>query len=347
MINVLTWTTRNPRKNNSQSAQTSYSTRTEHIIQTEDLSHKQHITQPVVSDSLQFNLLGQLEKWWAINRCLLQWYSGLKPTVNKHAVSFSELFKGIPPRDSRQSMPTYQNLEIAQLQWRQLFSDQRLQIPFQNESRQTVLTTANSRTNFPWGDQLGPKDPTLTRLYSINVSGISIDWRGGLFDDVCWSIKEMHIDIFGAQEHNLDTTQFKIRRVLFETAIEHWERNKLVIGNSPIPFESAYKPGGTMTITVDSLMGRVVKQHRDHWGRWVIQEFTGRGSWCIALFSVYQPIKKTAQPGRITVTAQQRSLLCLTQDPTTNPRMAFCRDLLRALTQYSHSSWRIQWSIRE
>jgi hypothetical protein len=72
-------------------------------------------------------------------------------------------------------MPTYQNLEIAQLQWRQLFSDQRLQIPFQNESRQTVLTTANSRTNFPWGDQLGPKDPTLTRLYSINVSGISID----------------------------------------------------------------------------------------------------------------------------------------------------------------------------
>jgi hypothetical protein len=88
----------------------------------------------------------------------------------------------------------------------------------------------------------------------------------------------MHIDIFGAQEHNLDTTQFKIRRVLFETAIEHWERNKLVIGNSPIPFESAYKPGGTMTITVDSLMGRVVKQHRDHWGRWVLQEFTGRGS---------------------------------------------------------------------
>ena len=33
-----------------------------------------------------------------------------------------------------------------------------------------------------------------------------------------------------------------------------------------------------MIVTVDSLMGRVVNQERDHWGRWVIQEFTGRGN---------------------------------------------------------------------
>ncbi|KAI2490979.1 hypothetical protein MHU86_23581 [Fragilaria crotonensis] len=89
-----------------------------------------------------------------------------------------------------------------------------------------------------------------------------------------------------------------------------------------------------MILTVDSLMGRVVRQTRDLWGRWVVQEFKGKGTRQIAVFSVYQPVDKTVKPGTITVAAQQASLLRLAQDSVLNPRTAFRRDLLRALQEY-------------
>ena len=226
-------------------------------------------------------------------------------------------------------------LTSAQEQWRQILTGQRPRATSPHGSRRTILTTANTRANFPWGDQLGPKAPTITRLYAINVNGISIDRRGGSFDDICRSVKEMQADIFCAQEHNLDTTQLSVRSALFETAEKHWTRNRLVMGTSPITFDNAYKPGGTLILTVDSLTGRVVKQDRDKWGRWVIQEFIGRGNRRLVLFSVYQPVDKTSQPGRVTVAAQQVSLLCLSQDPVKNPRRAFCRDLFKALKEYA------------
>jgi hypothetical protein len=181
-------------------------------------------------------------------------------------------------------------LETAQLQWRQLLTGQLSLGASVRDSRPTVLTTQNLRTNVPWGDQMGPKNSDTTRIYAINVNGLSIDRRGGSFDDICRSIREMQVDIFCAQEHHLDTTQSKIRSVLYETATKHWERHRLVIGTSPITFSNVYKPGGTMIVTVDSMMGRVVKQDRDRWGCWVIQEFIGRGNRRLALFSVYQPV---------------------------------------------------------
>ncbi|KAI2509160.1 hypothetical protein MHU86_5279 [Fragilaria crotonensis] len=179
------------------------------------------------------------------------------------------------------------------------------------------------RSNVPWGDDLGPKDSSIIRLYSINVNGISIDRRGGTFDDICRSIKEVQADIFCGQEHNLDTTQFRIRSALFESAKQHWKRHRISLGTTPITVENSYKPGGTMILTVDSLMGRIVRQDRDPWGRWVVQEFTGKGTRKIAVFSAYQPVDKAISPGTITVAAQHASLLRLTQDQVLNPRTAF------------------------
>ncbi|KAI2501959.1 hypothetical protein MHU86_12512 [Fragilaria crotonensis] len=204
-----------------------------------------------------------------------------------------------------------------------------------NDSRPTTLTTLNMRSNVPWGDDLGPKDSSIIRLYSINVNGISIDRRGGTFDDICRSIKEVQADIFCGQEHNLDTTQFRIRSALFESAKQHWKRHRISLGTTPITVENSYKPGGTMILTVDSLMGRIVRQDRDPWGRWVVQEFTGKGTRKIAVFSAYQPVDKAISPGTITVAAQHASLLRLTQDQVLNPRTAFRRDLLKALQTYA------------
>ncbi|KAI2490946.1 hypothetical protein MHU86_23634 [Fragilaria crotonensis] len=234
------------------------------------------------------------------------------------------------PIDNATSIPI-SILDSAKLQWRQLFSK-----PItDNDSRPTTLTTLNMRSNVPWGDDLGPKDSSIIRLYSINVNGISIDRRGGTFDDICRSIKEVQADIFCGQEHNLDTTQFRIRSALFDSAKQHWKRHRISLGTTPITVENSYKPGGTMILTVDSLMGRIVCQDRDPWGRWVVQEFTGKGTRKIAVFSAYQPVDKVISPGTITVAAQHASLLRLTQDQVLNPRTAFRRDLLKALQTYA------------
>jgi hypothetical protein len=142
-------------------------------------------------------------------------------------------------------IPTSTNLlEAAALQWRQLFS--RAQQSESSRTRPTTLTTANNlRANVPWGDTLRAKSAGVTRLYSINVNGISINSRGGKFDDICRFIKEVQADIiFCGQEHNLDTTQFRIRSSLFEAARQHWQRHRLVVGTTPITVEKAYKPGG-------------------------------------------------------------------------------------------------------
>jgi hypothetical protein len=120
----------------------------------------------------------------------------------------------------------------------------------------------------------------------MNVNGLNIDRRGGQFDTLCRMLKEVQADVYCGQEHNLDTTQPNIRKILYDTAAQHWDRIRLVLGTTPITFVKAYKPGGTMALTTGSLTGRVVTQTRDKWGRWVVQEFQGRHQRRLVIFSV-------------------------------------------------------------
>ena len=178
---------------------------------------------------------------------------------------------------------------------------------------------------------MAQKPEQCTRIYIQNVNGFSLDRRGGQFDHFCAVHKEIQADISCGQEHKLDTTQMQ---VLFDTTGQHWDRSKLLFGTSPIPFSSHYKPGGTFMLTTGSITGRVRKQHRDKWGRYVAQEFSGRQSSTLMIISAYQPVDQRAKEGTNSVVSQHHSLLLQSSDITTNPRVAFCRDLLQQLTSY-------------
>ena len=229
-------------------------------------------------------------------------------------------------------------LQRAQQQWRTLFTGSspnadtsRMERPTQ---RPTSLTSENMRTNQSWGDEIQAKPHHITRIYAINLNGIPLDARGGQFDTACRVLKEIQADVFCGQEHNLDTTQAPLRKILYDTASQHWERNRVTLGSTPIPFQRQYKPGGTMLMTVGSLTGRVCKQVRDKWGRWTCQEFQGQAQRRLIIISAYQPIFKSSQVGKITVAAQHISLLMRTQDQVHNPRVAFRRDLTACLKDY-------------
>lgn len=233
-------------------------------------------------------------------------------------------------------------LQRAQAQWRHLMSRTGPPVADLPHRRETVLSTANSRDNNPWGDELCGKDDTITRVYAINLNGLQLDNKGGKFDSVCRYIKETQADVFCGQEHNVDTTQASVRNILFDTTKQHWERNRIVFGTSPIPFKTQFKPGGTMVMTVGSLTGRICKQERDKWGRWSSQIYQGHAGKKLAIISAYQPIVKGGvQAGRITVAAQQVSLLLQSEDAITNPRVAFRRDLSTWLTAYQNQGYDI------
>ena len=165
--------------------------------------------------------------------------------------------------------------------------------------------------------------------------------KGGKFDSVCRSLKEIQADVFCGQEHNVDTTQAKLRHIVFDTASQHWERHRLVIGTSPIPFTTPFKPGGTMVMTVGSLTGRLCKQEKDKWGRWSSQVYQGQAGRKVAVISAYQPITKGGPAGKITVAAQHTSLLLQSDDKVTNPRVAFRRDLTTWLKAYRTAGYEI------
>jgi hypothetical protein len=191
-------------------------------------------------------------------------------------------------------------------------------------SRPVALSRDNSRSNSSWGDVLSEKEIHHTRIYVMNLNGIPLDRRGGRFDSICKIMKETQVDVFCGQEHNLDTTQPHIRSILLPTASQHWERNRLVTSTTPITFHTSYKPGGTLALTVGSLTGRVIKQVRDKWGRWVCQEFQCQAERKLVVISAYQPVLNTSKtPENIT---QQIMLLLKGRDEST-PRTAFRRDL--------------------
>ena len=232
-------------------------------------------------------------------------------------------------------------LEQSQVQWKNLFSRPDALIGENTNrggahQRAAALTRANLKANDPWGDQLQAKPPTVTRVYSQNVNGLSMDRRGGQFDDVCTMHKEIEADVFCGQEHNLDTTQMHIRSYIQDAARQHWDRSRVIFGTTPIPFNGNYKPGGTFIMTTGSVAGRTTKQVTDKWGRWVLHEFVGKASQKLIIVSAYQPIDKRGHEGNLTIASQHRTLLLQSQD-TTNPRTAFRRDLLATLMPYSQA----------
>ena len=231
-------------------------------------------------------------------------------------------------------------LQQAQTQWRSMINWTSPQHPGTSthqpthQHRSTILTVTNSQANDPWGDNMSEKPKNCTRIHVQNVNGFNLDRRGGQFDHYCITHKEIQADISCGQEHKLDTTQMHVRSVLYNAVQQHWDRSKIIFGTSPIPFSSHYKPGGTFMIATGNVTGRIRKQHRDKWGRWVIQEYSGKNSGTVMIISAYQPVDKRNKEGNTSVASQHRSLLLQSSDPIDDPRLAFQRDLTAQLQDY-------------
>jgi exonuclease III len=219
-------------------------------------------------------------------------------------------------------------LSQAQAQWKNLFQSRRTAPPILPDgNRPSIMSHANQRANHPWGDLLQEKASHHTRIYAMNVNGLTLDRRGGQFDAVCEIQKEVQADILCGQEHNLASDKTQVRSILYSTCRQHWRRSRVVFGATPIPFTNNYKPGGTFIVSAGDVTGRIKHQEPDKWGRWVSQTLQGKGGKFVTIISAYQVVSTAIVPGSITAASQQQSLLLAAQDSTINPRTAFRRDL--------------------
>jgi hypothetical protein len=148
-----------------------------------------------------------------------------------------------PPLIPSPNIAQAQRLRIAQTEWKKILS-QRLPPEFHSPptNRHTFLSNKNHRENNPWGDILAGKRDNVTRVYSLNTNGLSLDRRGGRFDDLCKIAKEVQADVVCCQEHNLDITKSNVRSILYDTARQYWSRSRLTFEskNYAVPvFDSA------------------------------------------------------------------------------------------------------------
>ena len=238
----------------------------------------------------------------------------------------------VPRRRSPQIISSRERFEIAQAEWAKLFQTRPVN-NIHNGHRPILLTHPNQRQNQPWGDALGEKEDNTTRVYALNLNGISLDRRGGQFNDLCGIAREIQADVICCQEHNVDTSQPVVRSILYDTLRQHWPRFRLQTGTTSQHFTHWYKPGGTLMFSTGNITGRLEGQQADHMGRWVTQTMKGQQGKQLTIISAYQPVTDSKHTGQMTVTAQQRNVLIRSQDPVTEPRKAFKRDLRKLLKQ--------------
>jgi hypothetical protein len=117
-------------------------------------------------------------------------------------------------------------LHRAQRAWQRLFQASKNvadDIRVLDGNRPIQLSIENQRTNEIWGDGLMEKSDHTTRLCALNVHGLSLDRKGGQFDDLCKVVKEVQADVICGQEMNVDATQSTVRSIMYNTSRQNWQ----------------------------------------------------------------------------------------------------------------------------
>ena len=90
-----------------------------------------------------------------------------------------------------------------------------------------------------------------------------------------------------------------------------------------------------MMVSTNSLSSRMIQMGDDSLGRWTYQTYQGKRNIRVTIFSIYQVVDSaTALHGNLTVASQQHAMLLAANDPLTDPRQAFCRDIQVAVQKF-------------
>jgi hypothetical protein len=165
-----------------------------------------------------------------------------------------------------------------------------------------------------------------------NVNGLQLGDKGYRLDSICKDIQFMEADLVGLAETNIDDTKFEVNQLLHSTMKQNFQHYSLATSSSSIPAASTFKPGGTLNLVHDDLVGRISSKGNDHLGRWSYHKLFGKLSKVITIITAYQVCKRsntavTSDEG-MTAYVQQERMLREEGHPNINPRKHFCKDLI-------------------
>lgn len=184
------------------------------------------------------------------------------------------------------------------------------------------------KTNDAFGDRMRtPIDNDTTRMYFINLNGLSLQNKAEKFRTLCEEMNKANVHLFAAAEHNLDTNKFIVRQSLQNIARKTFQHHAIQTATSSTLADKFYKPGGTMLMAQGNLVGRIKERGSDSLGRWTWMKLIGKNKKLITIISAYQVCMRPTNITGTTAYHQQESLLRQRGIKKANPRKYFQRDL--------------------
>jgi hypothetical protein len=181
------------------------------------------------------------------------------------------------------------------------------------------------------GDMLSSPGDNSSRFLFGNKNGLQLSDGGEKFSLFCEEAKRVHVDHIGLAEPNIDDTWWETNDVVNRTVKRTFHHVCVDTATSPIITESLYKPGGTMSMAMGNIVGRIIERGGDYLGRWSFIRYAGIGHRTIMVVSAYQVCVRPTNVHGTTAFHQQQSIFQLERRATINPRKNFQLDLLSAL----------------
>ena len=190
-----------------------------------------------------------------------------------------------------------------------------------------------------WIGTAPPTDkPTTTfRIAFNNINGLGSQQYGHSIQQLVESQSALGIDLLGIIEHCLNTEQPRVRNTLQRSLQQHFlGRYVLQINSGQMQTTSAYLPGGTATLLVDRIVGRLESNGRggDTMGRWSCVTLRRQKQKPLTVYAVYKVNAKPTNDIGITAWHQQRLQLDSQHRHNEHPRDAFTKDLIKAITNH-------------
>ena len=163
-----------------------------------------------------------------------------------------------------------------------------------NNSIQTPFNSQHTlKVNRHKGNRLNKLELNHTRLFYININGIDNGNRDHSLLYLCQHLQEVGVDIISLTETNVHwkrphvTSNFK--RILQDT----WSEGSIgtCTSESNISWDSNYKPGGTVMISLHKITSATINKGEDPsgLGRWTFMTIMRKNNNSTTIFNMYRP----------------------------------------------------------
>ena len=205
-----------------------------------------------------------------------------------------------------------------------------------NAKTETSAQIQNLQCNDHVGDTTGPKGDDTTRFTFHNINGVNLRNDAAALRDIFEEQRQMETDLAGLGEINVDTTQFGVKQKCYNALRKSFDHGKMVLSSSSITTENEYKPGGTMIVGHDDIVGRMVATGDDRMGRWAWTKLSGSRGKRINFIAVYQTCSRPTNKTGITAYHQQENILRLEHKDDLRPRKHFQKELISLLQTWKN-----------